>query len=129
MCVGQRRQRLLELAESLPGATVEPGGPGNNHFGLSVRGKRFGWYLEDHHGDGVVALTCKGRPGVNAELAEAEPDRFFIPSYTGPRGWIGARLDGDSVDWNQIDDLLEDAYRLTAPKALVAQMESNSTDR
>ncbi|NNL48316.1 MAG: MmcQ/YjbR family DNA-binding protein, partial [Acidimicrobiia bacterium] len=115
MTIESRRQRLIELAESLPEVTVEPGGDDNDHLGLSVRDRRFGWYLEDHHDDGVIALTCKAPPGVNTELADADPDRFFIPSYTGPRGWIGVRLDLNEVDWDHIDHLLEDAYRLTAP--------------
>lgn len=123
MNVETRKQRLIELVKSLPETTVEPSGDGTGHLGFSVRKKRFGWYLDDHHGNGIIALTCKAPPGVNTELVEAEPDRFLIPSYTGPRGWVGVRLDLGTVDWDEIDDLLEDAYRLTAPKRLVALLD------
>ena len=61
--------------------------------------------------------------GVSTELAAMEPDRFFIPAYTGKRGWLGIRLDVDVVDWDEVARLIEDAYRLTAPKSLVAHLD------
>lgn len=52
-------------------------------------------------------------------MLRAEPERFFVPPYVGPSGWIGVYLDR-SPDWNEIADLLQDSYRLTAPKRLCA---------
>ena len=43
-------------------------------------------------------------------------------SGDGHRGWIGAWLDISKVDWSAVDAVLADAYRMTAPRALVAQM-------
>ena len=51
------------------------------------------------------------------------PDRFFVPPYVGPSGWIGVYLDGD-VDWMELDELLRDSYRLVAPKKLVKQLDA-----
>jgi predicted DNA-binding protein (MmcQ/YjbR family) len=51
-----------------------------------------------------------------------DPARIFRPPYVGHRGWIGVRLDG-KVDWAQIEELCEDAYRTVAPKALSAQLD------
>jgi predicted DNA-binding protein (MmcQ/YjbR family) len=42
----------------------------------------------------------------------------------GHRGWIGVRLDRD-VDWDEIAELCEDAYRTVAPKRLVAQLDED----
>ena len=56
-------------------------------------------------------------------MIEAEPTRFFKPPYVGPSGWIGVWLDG-KVDWNELADLLRDAYRMTAPKKLLALLKS-----
>jgi hypothetical protein len=53
---------------------------------------------------------------------DADPQRYFIPSYTGPKGWVGARLDVDNVDWDQVELIIVEAYRMTAPKSLVAQL-------
>lgn len=36
--------------------------------------------LDDHHGDDIVALTCKAPPGVNIELATQQPDRSSSPA-------------------------------------------------
>lgn len=121
--IDARRQQLIDEIEAFPEAVSEVGGDSGQHVGFTVRKKRFAWYLDDHHGDGVVALTCKAPLGVNTEMAAAEPDRFFIPAYTGKRGWLGIRLDIDVLDWDEIARLIEDAYRLTAPKSLIAQLD------
>jgi len=50
-------------------------------------------------------------------MVEAEPERFFVPPYVGPSGWVGVWLDGP-VAWDDLAELLRDAYLLTAPKRL-----------
>ena len=51
-------------------------------------------------------------------MVAARPDRFFVPPYVGPLGWIGIWLDG-AVDWKELAGLLADGYRLVAPKRLL----------
>jgi hypothetical protein len=109
------RERLTELCTSLPEVEAKAAG---QHVGFEVRRRRFAWLLDDHHGDGRLALNCKGPPGESSRLAEEHPDRFFVPAYLGPRGWIGLWLDTGKVDWSEVEGLLVDAYRLTAPKTL-----------
>lgn len=111
----KRTKKLLELIGELPEVVIEEA---EGHLGFSVRKKRFAWHLVDHHGDGVVSLSCKAAPGVNRELAEQFPDRFFIPAYTGNRGWVGLRLDLHVIDWKEVRGLLVESYRLIAPKSL-----------
>ena len=82
-----------------------------------VRDKMFGMYVDDHHGDGRIALWCKAPEGIQAMLVEAAPERFFVPPYVGHKGWIGVRLDR-AVDWDEIADLVADSYRMTAPARL-----------
>lgn len=50
-------------------------------------------------------------------MVHANPDRFFVPPYVGPSGWVGVWLDG-AVDWNEVAELLRDSYALVAPKKL-----------
>ncbi|WP_181771987.1 MmcQ/YjbR family DNA-binding protein [Amycolatopsis pittospori] len=84
-----------------------------------VRGKKtFVMYAGRHHDD-KPAFWCPAPPGAQEELAGAEPERFFRPPYVGHRGWLGVRLDVD-VDWAEIELIVTDAYRLVAPKALIA---------
>lgn len=86
-----------------------------------VRDKNlFVTYLDNHHDDGRLAIWCHAADGVQGLLVEQHPERFFVPPYVGHRGWVGVRLEGD-VDWDEIADLIEDAYRMVAPKHLVAQ--------
>jgi hypothetical protein len=54
-------------------------------------------------------------------MVAAAPDRFFVPPYVGPSGWIGVYLDGGSTEWQELNELLWDAWRMSAPKKLVAQ--------
>jgi hypothetical protein len=79
--------------------------------------------MDDHHGDGRLALSCKAGTGVNKGLAASDPIRFFIPSYVGPRGWLGLRLDVGDVDWEEVRQLVQDSYRLVAPKTLARRLD------
>jgi hypothetical protein len=60
--------------------------------------------------------------GVQREMIEQEPLRFFSPPYVGGRGWLGVRIDNDP-DWDEIAQIVEDAYRMVAPKKLVALLD------
>jgi predicted DNA-binding protein (MmcQ/YjbR family) len=63
----------------------------------------------------AIALWCKVPAGSQAVLIGADPQRFFVPPYFGPKGWVGVVLD-KSVDWKEIAALVERSYRLVAPK-------------
>src|SRR5262245_57702681 len=76
--------------------------------------------------DGRFGMTCKAQPGVQEILVGSDPNRFFVPPYTGHKGWIGVRLDDDDVDWDEVEGLVIDSYRKTAPKRLQAQLDEDS---
>lgn len=80
-------------------------------------------FHDDHHGDGRLAIWCPAPPGTQAQVVEAEPERFFRPPYVGHRGWIGLRLDIDP-DWGEVGGVVTEAYRQVAPKTLVRQMDA-----
>jgi hypothetical protein len=120
--ISRRRSRIIVLVKSLPGATVTAAG--ESHLSIEVRGKRFGYYLDNHHGDGRVAINCKAEPGANQSLMDFAPDRFHIPAYLGPRGWIGLWVDLAAIDWDELENIITDAYRLTAPKRLIGQLDA-----
>ena len=84
-----RRERLRAICLALPEVSERAE---NAHVAFLVRGKTFAYFLNNHHGDGRVALVCKAAAGAQGILVDAEPDRFFVPAYLGPRGWIGLRL-------------------------------------
>jgi predicted DNA-binding protein (MmcQ/YjbR family) len=90
----------------------------NSHADFRVRGKVFAYFLNNHHGDGIISVCCKSALGENVDRASREPARFYLPPYIGPRGWFGLRLDGEAVDWSEVRNLLELSYGLVAPKRL-----------
>jgi hypothetical protein len=71
----------------------------------------------DRHHDNRLAFWCAAPGGAQAVLVGAAPERFFVPPYVGHRGWIGVYLDVP-VDWDEIATLVENAYRMVAPKRL-----------
>jgi len=87
----------------------------------------------DHHHDDRLAFWCAAPPGVQEELVAAEPERFFRPPYVGGRGWVGVWLDvpevdgpGSAVFWDEIAEIVTDAYRTVAPRKLVTRLPSGS---
>jgi len=107
-------ERLRQICRELP-ETCEKIAWGTPTF--RVKDRMFAMYVDNHHGDGRVALWCKAPPGVQEILVGAAPKRFFVPPYVGHKGWIGLRLDVD-VDWDEVAAHLEESYRMTAPKRL-----------
>jgi hypothetical protein len=91
-----------------------------SHVAFTVREKKFAYYLDSHHGDGIVAITCKVAPGDNQLLAKAQPERFYLPAYLASKGWVALRLDRGEIDWEEVQELLYESYRRTAPKRLAA---------
>jgi hypothetical protein len=51
------------------------------HAAFAVRNKTFAYYLDDHHGDGIVSVVCKVEPGANDALVAADVRRFYLPAY------------------------------------------------
>ncbi|HEY0382893.1 MAG TPA: MmcQ/YjbR family DNA-binding protein [Candidatus Elarobacter sp.] len=88
--------------------------------------KSFVMFLNDHHGDGRLAVWCAAPEGAQPALIGADPERFFRPPYVGPSGWIGVRLDV-RANWDEIAGIIEDAYRHVAPAKLVAQLDARTT--
>jgi predicted DNA-binding protein (MmcQ/YjbR family) len=113
----KRLTRLTRICLALPETTRECHG---SHAGFHVGKKTFAYFLNDHHGDGIVAVTCKVLPGDNSALAAANPARFYLPAYIGPKGWVALRLDVGQVDWEEVAELVATSYRLVAPKRLAA---------
>ena len=112
-----RLSRLTGIALAFPETKRQIYG---SHAQFLVRKKTFAYFLDNHHGDGIVAVACKVLPGDNKALVEAQPRRFYLPAYIGPRGWIALRLDVGKVDWEEVRELLLSSYALIAPKRLAA---------
>jgi predicted DNA-binding protein (MmcQ/YjbR family) len=80
-----------------------------------VGGRQFAMFLNNHHGDGEIALWCAAPPGVQQDLVPADPKHFFVPPYVGVGGWIGMRLN-KKLRKGAIAAIIEQAYRMIAAK-------------
>ena len=109
--------RLRALCLALPEVTerLNHGEPA-----WAVRDRPLVTYSE-RQPEGRVGFWWPAPPGEREALASADPDRFFRPPFGG-RGWVGMYLDVP-VDWAEARELVVEAYRLVAPKKLVARLD------
>ena len=102
--------RVRRICLGLPGATEKKawGAP------TFRAGKMFAMFVDNHHGDGRLAVWCNAEAPARDALVASDPEHFFVPPYVGPYGWLGIRLDS-GLDWEVIAGLLHEAYQLIAP--------------
>jgi hypothetical protein len=82
-----------------------------------IQDKRcFVMFLNDHHDDGRLAIWCAAPEGVQAEMTETEPERFFRPPYVGHRGWLGVELAG--VSTAELSAICREAFFTVAPPSV-----------
>ena len=80
-----------------------------------VRGRLFVMFVDNHHGDGRLAIWCNAPPGAQDALVGADPAHYFVPPYVGSQGWLGVRLD-TGLKWGVISARIESAHRATATR-------------
>jgi predicted DNA-binding protein (MmcQ/YjbR family) len=108
---------LRELCMALPEVTERLSHGEPTWF---VRDKKVFVMLSNHHHDDRLGFWCAAPTGAQEMLVECAPERYFRPPYVGRRGWLGVYLDVP-VDWDEIADLVTDAYCLIAPAKLAEQ--------
>jgi hypothetical protein len=110
-----RKDAVRRIALSLPEA-VEQETWGTPTF--RVRKKIFVMFAE-----GEREAWIKSTHDEQQALVQMDPETFFVPPYVGPSGWIGVRF--RTVDRDELRELLTEAWRLTAPKRLVAAFDED----
>jgi hypothetical protein len=118
---GDSLEKLRQLCLALPDTTERLSHGEPTWF---IGGKKVFVTYSDHHHDDRVCFWCAAAPGAQDVLVTAAPERYFVPPYVGARGWLGVWLDVP-VDWDEIADLVIDAYRMIAPKRLLAELDAN----
>jgi hypothetical protein len=115
-------EKLRKLCLALPETTERLSHGEPTWF---IRGKKTFVNYANHHHDDRLAFWCAAPDGAQEVLVAEHPDRFFRPPYVGHRGWLGVYLDVPQ-DWDQIADLVTAAYRMVAPKRLLAELDARS---
>lgn len=109
--------RIRAIAMALPEAEERPFG-GHTTPAFRVRDKFFVMLNED-----ASEMSVKAATGVQGILVASDPERFFVPRYVGPKGWVGVRLGagaGAGPDWDEVAEMITESYCLIAPKRLAA---------
>ena len=86
-----------------------------------VRAQIFAMQKGNYEG-GRPSVWLKAPKGIQGPLVRSDPQRFFVPGYVGRKGWIGVFLDGPSVDWEAVRNLIHVSYKLIAPRQLGARL-------
>ncbi len=118
-------ERVRTLCLAFPEATekIAWGAPT-----FRVKNKQFAMFssADNRHavnqqGGGRDALWVPAPEGAQAMLVESAPDRFFVPPYVGVKGWVGIAI--DAIDDIELGLHIRNAYRMVAPKTLIARLE------
>jgi predicted DNA-binding protein (MmcQ/YjbR family) len=116
--------RLREICLGLPGAE-EKVSHGRPCFFTRKIFCIYGAVTKGEHHAGDHDQSMVFLPDDDEVPAYEQDDRFFVPAYWGPHGWWGLDLDPDT-DWDEVAELVDASFRLTAPKKLVAELEERA---
>jgi hypothetical protein len=62
------------------------------------------------------------QPDAGDRPALLQDPRVYVPAYLGPSGWIGLDV-AEEGDWDEVAELLDASFRLTAPRRLVSELD------
>jgi predicted DNA-binding protein (MmcQ/YjbR family) len=102
--------KLRKLCLALPD-TYEKLSHGEPTFWVNARTFAMFSNAATHHGGSRHGAVIKAAPGRQERAVKSAPDRFFVPPYVGPKGWIGVWLD-QNTRWDELVDILRDAHAL-----------------
>jgi predicted DNA-binding protein (MmcQ/YjbR family) len=109
-------RRVKKICAPLPEVAVEKDGHGHTSF--RVRKKTFVMIGGGH--DGCGSISIKADLPAQDLLVKRGP--YVRTPYIGQHGWVTV-WGNDTIDWDEVSELVADAYRASAPKRLLQQLE------
>jgi len=106
---GCRIEDLFQLADQLPEVTRTDHG---RYWRIAVGAKTFGYLWEPTRTVGLKQTIAE-----QLALVAERPQTFEVQFTSGGFGWVVVRLDG--VERDELAELTFEAWRLTAPAALI----------
>lgn len=111
---------IRAICAALPGAEeIAEGSVGDPVWKVRKR-----IFVMQHPHDDQPSLWMKAPPGIQEALVASDPARWFRPPYVGHNGWVGTWLN-ESTPWPELEDMIEDAWRLTASKTQIRELEAS----
>ncbi len=114
--------KLREVCLALPGAD-EKVSHGRPCFFTKKIFACYGAVTKGDHNSGAHDQALIFMPDDDERRALDDDPRFFVPAYWGPSGWRATDLGADT-DWDEIAELVDASFRLTASKKLVAELDA-----
>jgi hypothetical protein len=102
---------LLDLVDQLPGVQRSDHG---RYTKLQVASRTFGYLWEPTRTVGLKQLLAE-----QLALVAERPEVFEVQFTAGAFGWVVVKLDG--IDRDELAELTFEAWRLSAPAALMAE--------
>ncbi|WP_184722040.1 MmcQ/YjbR family DNA-binding protein [Saccharopolyspora phatthalungensis] len=109
--MGVASSRFLRMVDKL--AEVECA-EARDYTSFSVRGKRFGYYWPR-----TKTVGLKQTLSEQIALVSERPDVFEVQFTAGGFGWVVVHL--PKIDADELTELVYEAWRLSAPEALVEE--------
>lgn len=108
-------EKMKKLAAKLPEVDVSIDGFGHTTFKVGKKSL----VLIGGGEDGKGSLSIKADVDTQRALIKRGP--WVRTPYIGQHGWVTAWGDA-KLDWAEVADLFEDAYRISAPKRLLRDL-------
>ena len=113
--------KVRSICLALPGSDIKVS-HGRPAFFTKKIFTMYGAVVKGEHHTGEFAQSIVFMPDSDEAQALAQDPRFFSPAYWGPSGWMGLDL-SDGADWDEVGELVEVSFRLTAAKKLIAELD------
>ena len=117
--------RLRELALSFPGA-AEKVSHGRPVWFTTSQFAMYGGHVKGSHGDTSLERALMFKPDADHRDLLLGDERFVVPAYVGPFGWLAIALDTWAPGWDEVHELLDESYRMTAPGKLVRELDART---
>ena len=114
--------RLRQICLALPGA-AERISHGRPNFFTKKTFAGYGAVTKGDHHSGRYDQSLVFLPDDDELAALEQHPLVFTPAYWGPSGWRGYDL-GESPDWEEVAELVEESYRNTTGKRLIAELDA-----
>lgn len=84
----------------------------------------YGGKVKGDHADPLLDRALLVLPDPAERMALDRDERFHVPAYYGPAGWLALPLDVGDVDWGEVSELVDSSYRQTAGVRRVARLDA-----
>ena len=68
------------------------------------------------------------KPDPEDRLALLDDQRFYVPPYYGPSGWLALDFQAADVDWDEVGELVDASYRQIALKRMLQALDARQPD-